>query len=115
MRIQVPPKKLIYPLREVCRLSGLSDKVIKRWEKQYPQIKPIRNRASNRSYLEKDLKLIFYIRDLVYVHKLDADTVKEKLKAYHPAKDFDSDAYLKSVIAEIKMEVEEIRTVLDSE
>lgn len=112
MRIQKPKRKLVYSLREVCRLTGLSDAVIKRWEVQYPQIKPVRNRASNRSYLEKDLKLIFYIRDLVYVHKLDDQEVQEKLKSYNPAQDTESPSYLKGVLSEIKMEIEEIRNIL---
>jgi DNA-binding transcriptional MerR regulator len=112
MRIQKPKRKLVYSLREVCRLTGLSDAVIKRWEVQYPQIKPVRNRASNRSYLEKDLKLIFYIRDLVYVHKLDDQEIHEKLKSYNPIRDTDSPSYLKGVLSEIKLEIEEIRNML---
>ncbi len=114
MRIQPPKQKLLYPLREVCRLTGLSDNIIKRWEKQFPQIKPIRNRAANRSYLEKDLKLIFYIRDLIYVQKLDEEAVKEKLKAYKPLKDFQSSSYFMGLFAEIKMEIEEIQKLFQS-
>ncbi|GAB4376673.1 MAG: hypothetical protein Kow0042_23190 [Calditrichia bacterium] len=112
MRIQMPKKKLVYPLREVCRMTGLSDSIIKRWEVEFPQIKPIRNRAANRHYLEKDIKLIFYIRDLIYVHRLDNDAVRERLKNYNPLKDFDSPSYLKNMLSEIKMEIEDIRQLL---
>ncbi len=112
MRIQRPKQKLVYPLREVCRLTGLPDTTIKRWEEQFPQIKPIRNRAANRSYLEKDVKLIFYIRDLIYVHKLDEQAVRERLKTYNPNKDRESPAYLKELLSEVKMELEEIRELL---
>jgi DNA-binding transcriptional MerR regulator len=115
MRIEKPKRKLVYPLREVCRLTGLSDTVIKRWEVQFPRIKPIRNRAANRSYLEKDLKLIFYIRDLIYVHKLDEESVREKLKSYQPDQDAETSASMKSLLAEVKMEIDEIRRLLESE
>ena len=114
MRIQKPKKKLVYPLREVCRMTGLEDSVIKRWEVQFPQIKPIRNRAANRSYSEKDLKLIFYIRDLVYVHKLEEEEVKVKIRAYNPTKDSESLTHLQGLLAEIKMEIEEIRNLLNT-
>jgi DNA-binding transcriptional MerR regulator len=114
MRIQKPKKKLVYPLREVCRMTGLEDSVIKRWEVQFPQLKPIRNRAANRSYSEKDLKLIFYIRDLIYVHKLDEDEVKVKIRSYNPGKDSESLTQLQGLLAEIKMEVEEIRNILNA-
>jgi len=112
MRIQRPQHKLVYPLREVCRLTGLPDSTIKRWEVLFPQIKPIRNRAANRNYLEKDVKLIFYIRDLIYVHKLDERAVRERLKSYNPSKDLESPAYLKGLLSEVKMELEEIRELL---
>ena len=114
MRIQKPKRKLVYPLREVCRMTGLSDAVIKRWEVEYPQIKPIRNRAANRSYSEKDVKLIFYIRDLTYVHKLDENEIKEKIRNYNPSKDSESVTHLQGLLAEIKMEVEEIRNLLNT-
>lgn len=113
MRIQMPKRKLLYPLREVCRMTGLSDGVIKRWEKQFPQIKPVRNRAANRHYLEKDVKLLFYIRDLMYVQKLSEQEVREKLKTYNPGTDHESPSYLKSILSEIKMEVEEIGNLLE--
>jgi DNA-binding transcriptional MerR regulator len=112
MRIQAPKQKLVYPLREVSRLTGLPDNLIKRWEQQFPQIKPIRNRASNRNYLEKDLKLIFYIRDLIYVKKLSEDEVRKKLKAYNPSTDFESLSFFKGLFAEVKMEIEEIQGLL---
>ena len=114
MRIQKPKKKLVYPLREVCRMTGLEDSVIKRWEVQFPQLKPIRNRAANRSYSERDLKLIFYIRDLIYVHKLNEEEVKVKIRSYNPTKDSESLIQLQGLLAEIKMEVEEIRNLLNS-
>ncbi len=113
MRIEKPRKKLLYPLREVCRMTGLSPSVIKRWEKVFPQIKPVRNRAGNRSYPAQEVKLIFYIRDLIFVHKLSEEEAREKLKQYRVAQDTESPAYYKSLLAEIKMEVEEIRQLLN--
>ncbi|MBN2364577.1 MAG: MerR family transcriptional regulator [Calditrichaeota bacterium] len=113
MRIQKPKQKMVYSLREVCRLTGLSDSVLKRWEVEFPQLKPVRNRAANRSYLQRDLKLIFFLRDLIYVHKLDEQGVRERLKSYNTAKDQDSPSYLKSVLSEVRMEVEEIRELLE--
>lgn len=93
-------------------MTQLPDSVIKHWEKEFPLIKPVRNRASNRYYLEKDLKLIFYIRDLIYVHKLSEEEVKQKLKGKLPLTDSENPVFLKRVLAEIKMEVQLIRNLL---
>ena len=114
MRIEAPKQKLVYPLREVCRMTGLSDRTIKRWEKVFPELKPIRNRAANRHYLERDVELIFYIRHLIYEEKLTEEEVKERLKHFHPGHQQDHPAYLKRLLSEIKMEIEEIRRLLEA-
>jgi DNA-binding transcriptional MerR regulator len=114
MRIKKPSRKLLYSLREVSRLTGLSDSVIKRWEDQFPQIKPVRNRASNRNYTERDLKLIFYIRDLLYVHKLTEQEVKKKIREFDASKTTDDPSQLKKMVAELKMEINEIQEILNS-
>ncbi|GAB4335908.1 MAG: MerR family transcriptional regulator [Calditrichia bacterium] len=112
MRIKMPNRRLLYPLREVVKMTGLSDAEIKRWEEEFPQLKPVRNRAANRNYTERDLKLIFYIRDLMYVHKLDYAAVREKLKNYNPAEEEKDIVELKQLLAEIRMELKEIRQLL---
>ena len=114
MQLKMPRRKLVYPISQVCRMTGLSDKEIKSWEKKFPQVKPVRHRGRSRYYAEKDVKLIFYIRDLIYVRKLELDDVREKLKKYNPMDDEDSPAVLKNILAEIKMEVEEIQQLLDN-
>ena len=114
MRIKKPSRKLLYSLREVCRLTGLSDSVIKRWEKQFPQIKPVRNRASNRNYTERDLKLVFYVRDLLYVHKLSEEEVQKKIREFNNEKHQDDPSQLKKLISELKMEIKEIQEILEN-
>ncbi len=113
MRIEMPKQKLVYPLREVCRMTGLPDRIIKRWEGVFPQIKPVRNRAANRNYLEKDIRLLFYLRELIYNQKLTEEEAREKISEYHPKQDEESKAYLKRLLGEIRMEVEEIRRLLE--
>jgi DNA-binding transcriptional MerR regulator len=108
----MPKKKLVYSLREICRMTQLPDSVIKHWETQFPQIKPVRNRASNRYYLEKDLKLIFFIRDLIYVHKLTEQEVRDKLKEKLPVSNMDNPVFLKRILAEVNMEIQEIQQLL---
>jgi DNA-binding transcriptional MerR regulator len=94
-------------------LTGLSDSVIKRWEKQFPQIKPVRNRASNRNYTERDLKLVFYVRDLLYVHKLSEEEVQRKIREFNNEKHQDDPSQLKKLISELKMEIKEIQEILE--
>jgi hypothetical protein len=48
------------------------------------------------------------------VHKLDEDEVKVKIRSYNPGKDSESLTQLQGLLAEIKMEVEEIRNILNT-
>ncbi|MFQ5584731.1 MAG: MerR family transcriptional regulator, partial [Calditrichia bacterium] len=82
MRIQKPQKKLYYSLRQVCNMLGVSDNVLKSWEKEFSQIKPVRNRADNRYFVEKDLALLFYIKELLVDEKLSYDEARRKLKSF---------------------------------
>ena len=95
MRIQKPQKKLYYSLRQVSRMLGVDASEIAKWEKDFNKVKPIRNRAGNRSYLERDLPVLFYI--------------KEELRS-HRKRDIESDTlHMQKILAEIKLEIGEIR------
>jgi DNA-binding transcriptional MerR regulator len=110
----MPKRKLVYSLREVCQMTQIPDGELKHWETVFSQIKPIRNRASNRYYTEKDLKLLFLIRDLLYVHKLSEKEVREKLKEKVTITDSENPVFLKRVLAETKMEIKEIQKLLEN-
>ena len=114
MRIQKPNKKLYYSLRQVSEMLSVSDNIIKNWEKEFSQIKPVRNRADNRYYVEKDLAILFRIRELLLEEKLSFNEAREKLKGFrgkHLQKD---NVEIKKILAEVKMEVREIMEIFNS-
>ncbi|MBO8152960.1 MAG: MerR family transcriptional regulator [Candidatus Neomarinimicrobiota bacterium] len=73
-------KKLYYSIGEVSKITGLKPHVLRYWESEFPMLSPMKNRAGNRVYREKELKLIQYIKYLLYEKKYTIDGAKKFLK-----------------------------------
>ena len=56
--------KLYYSSSEVSDMLELEPSVLRFWEGEFSQLRPKRNRAGNRMYREKDIKLIQEIKRL---------------------------------------------------
>ena len=62
---QIPPK-LYFSISEVSDMTGVKAHVLRYWESEFPDLRPKKNRAGNRSYREKDIRMVMTIRDLLY-------------------------------------------------
>lgn len=71
--------KLYYSISEVCQLTGLEQHVLRYWETEFPQLKPKKNRAGNRAYRSKEIKLIRYIKYLLYDEQYTIQGAKRKI------------------------------------
>ncbi len=114
MTIQKPQEKLYYSLRQVARMLDVEPGMIKEWENLFPQVKPIRNRADNRIFPAKDLPTLFLIRELLVEKRLPVETVQRELKNSQHQTIHDNPRKLKQILAEIKLEIAEIRELLNS-
>jgi DNA-binding transcriptional MerR regulator len=54
------------------------------WESEFEQLKPAKNRAGNRIYTNKDIKLILYIRQLLREERYTIEGAKQVLKSWTP-------------------------------
>ena len=50
-------------------MVNLKSYVLRYWETEFKQLTPPKNRAGNRTYRQKDIDLIFKIKDLLYNKK----------------------------------------------
>ena len=73
-------KKLYYSIGEVSELTGLKAYVLRYWETEFPQLKPPKNRAGNRTYRQKDIDLIIQVKNLLYNEKYTIDGARSILK-----------------------------------
>ena len=73
-------KKLYYSIREVSELTGVESHVLRFWEKEFSQLNPRRGRSGNRTYTERNIKVILAIKDLLYGQKYTIRGAVERLK-----------------------------------
>jgi DNA-binding transcriptional MerR regulator len=71
--------KLYYSISEVCALTGLEQHVLRYWESEFPQLRPKKNRSGNRAYRSKEIKIIRYIKYLLYEEMFTIPGAKKKM------------------------------------
>ena len=60
------PDKLYFTISEVSQLCALKAYVLRYWEQEFPQLRPIKRRGNRRFYQQKDILLVHQIRKLLY-------------------------------------------------
>ncbi len=103
-------KKLYYSISEVGKITGLEQYVLRYWETEFPELKPAKNRAGNRIYTNKDIKLIMHIKQLLRDEKYTIEGAKQVMKEYTPEPDSGEQLELLSVPAKKKIQDEELKT-----
>ncbi len=77
-------KKLYYSISEVAKITDLEQYVLRYWESEFEQLKPQKNRAGNRVYTNKEIKLILHIKKLLREERYTIEGAKQILQAYQP-------------------------------
>lgn len=72
-------KKLYYSISEVSKLTSLEQYILRYWETEFEQLRPSKNRAGNRIYTNKDIKLIIRIKNLLREEKYTIEGAKKIL------------------------------------
>ena len=79
-KLQPKVKKLYYSIGEVSDLTKLKAYVLRYWETEFVQLSPPKNRAGNRTYRQKDIDMIFKIKDLLYSKRFTIDGARKMLQ-----------------------------------
>jgi len=81
---QIGIKKLYYSISEVSKITDLEQYVLRYWESEFEQLQPAKNRAGNRIYTNRDIKLILYIKRLLREERYTIEGAKQVLQQYMP-------------------------------
>jgi DNA-binding transcriptional MerR regulator len=79
-------KKLYYSISEVSKITDIEQYVLRYWETEFEQLTPQKNRAGNRIYTNKDIRLILYIKELLREKKYTIEGAKKILEDYEQDK-----------------------------
>jgi DNA-binding transcriptional MerR regulator len=72
--------KVYYSISEVAELTGLEPHVLRYWETEFNMLKPLKNRGGNRAYREKDIKLVFLIKKLLYHDRYTIEGARRQIR-----------------------------------
>jgi len=62
----VIPDKLYFRIGEVARLCRLPAYVLRFWETEFPQLKPVKSSTGQRMYRKRDVESVLRIKKLLY-------------------------------------------------
>src|SRR5437763_1857207 len=60
------PDKLYFRIGEVSKLCRLEAYVLRFWETEFPQLKPVKSSTGQRMYRKKDVEAVVRIKTLLY-------------------------------------------------
>jgi DNA-binding transcriptional MerR regulator len=102
-------EKLYYAISEVSRITGLEAYVLRYWEKEFPALKPKKNRGGSRMYTAKDIEVVNRIKFLRTKEKLTIAGARAKLMMKRPGEDkviLKVTAKEKTLMGQIRQEIE---------
>jgi DNA-binding transcriptional MerR regulator len=99
------PAKRYFTIGEVSELCGVKPHVLRYWEQEFPQLKPVKRRGNRRYYQHQDVLMIRQIRSLLYEQGFTISGARQQLSGQQ-AKD---DAHKShQIIRQLRIELEDL-------
>ena len=107
--------KLYFSIKEVSEMTELKPYVLRYWESEFPSLKPVKNRAGNRTYKKHDIQVILDIKKLLYDKKFTIKGAVEELRnrSNKPTSEKLLSNTQVSALIEIKNELKNILNILN--
>src|SRR3954453_20784419 len=77
----VVPDKLYFRIGEVARLCKLPAYVLRFWETEFPQLKPVKSSTGQRMYRHKDVEGVLRIKSLLYEEGFTIAGARQQLRS----------------------------------
>src|SRR4026209_201846 len=75
------PEKLYFRIGEVARLCRLPAYVLRFWETEFPQLKPVKSSTGQRMYRRRDVENVLRIKKLLYEEGFTIPGARQHLRA----------------------------------
>jgi DNA-binding transcriptional MerR regulator len=103
------PGKRYFTIGEVSELCAVKPHVLRYWEQEFTQLKPLKRRGNRRYYQRQDVILIRQIRGLLYEQGFTIGGARQRLTS-EDVKDDSSQS--QQIIRQLRMELDEILDIL---
>jgi DNA-binding transcriptional MerR regulator len=103
------PNKRYFTIGEVSDLCEVKPHVLRYWEQEFPQLKPVKRRGNRRYYQRHDVILIRQIRSLLYDQGYTIGGARLQLSGESAKEDT---LQSQQIIRQVRLELEEILQIL---
>ncbi len=101
--LPVIPGKRYFTIGEVAELCDVKPHVLRYWEQEFPQLKPVKRRGNRRYYQRHDVLLIRQIRSLLYDEGFTIGGARQRLEGNDSLDDVtQSQQIIKQTLAELE-------------
>ena len=74
------PRKRYFAIGEVSELCQVKPHVLRYWEQEFPQLKPVKRRGNRRYYQYDDVEMVRRIRSLLYEQGFTIGGARQRLR-----------------------------------
>ena len=103
------PGKRYFTIGEVSELCGVKPHVLRYWEQEFPQLKPVKRRGNRRYYQRHDVIMIRQIRSLLYEQGFTIGGARQRLSGETAKDDLNQS---QQIVKQLRVELEEIVQIL---
>ena len=105
------PGKRYFTIGEVSQLCEVKPHVLRYWEQEFPQLKPVKRRGNRRYYQRQDVIIIRQIRGLLYDQGFTIGGARQRLTGDDAKHD---QTQFKLLVKQMIVELEDVLKVLKS-
>lgn len=112
--LPVIPGKRYFTIGEVSDLCAVKPHVLRYWEQEFPQLKPVKRRGNRRYYQHQDVVLIRQIRSLLYDQGYTIGGARQRMTGEEGEVEDSANqsADYKAMLREMIVELEDVLKVL---
>ncbi len=103
------PGKRYFTIGEVSDLCAVKPHVLRYWEQEFPQLKPVKRRGNRRYYQRQDVLIIRQIRSLLYDEGFTIGGARQRLTGENAKSDVTQS---QQIIKQIRTELEQVLKIL---
>jgi DNA-binding transcriptional MerR regulator len=105
-------EKLYYSISEVAEMTDVKPYVLRFWEKEFPLLRPKKNRGGNRTYQKREIALVNRIKNLLYEQGYTIEGARQKLS--DTVGEVRRDDKMVELLGQVKRELMELERLLSN-
>ena len=103
------PGKRYFTIGEVSDLCGVKPHVLRYWEPEFPQLKPVKRRGNRRYYQRQDVLMIRQIRSLLYEQGFTIGGARQRMSGEDAREDVTQS---QQIVHQVRLELEDVLQLL---